>query len=195
MAIFNDVLVKTYNYLKSQSFLLGSSHANSLKISNALIEQQPLFLKELSNGITSDMSVNGSVTPVDFFVQPPVDEVWYIAKWMLYLQDGKGFDITTWGSNGALTNGLDLKVEVNGVTVNQLDFPVKHNGDIARIAYDMQLHEFGNGDDILTAQWSFTEMGQFLRLDGATNDKLIVTVQDDLTGITTQHIHIQGFKA
>lgn len=194
MAIFNDVLVKTYNYLKSQSFLLGSSHVNSLKISNALIEQQPLFLKELSNGITSDMSVNGSVTPVDFFVQPPVGEIWYISNWMLYLQDAKGFDITTWGSNGALTNGLGLKVEVDGNVVNQLDFPVKTNGDVARIAYNMQLYAFGNGDDVLTAKWSFKDMGQLLRLNGATNDKLIVTINDDLTGISNQYIHVQGFK-
>jgi len=183
----NQVMLDTYNWLRDKGLLLGSSRVKPILTAPAHEVQKPLIFKLLatSAGVT-DMSVDGSVTPVD--------EVWFIARWMLFLQDTKGFDVTTWGSNGVLTNGIDLLVEVNGTIVNQLDFPVKHNGDIATIAYDMQLHTFGTGDDILIARWSFSKMGQFLRLDGSTNDKLIVRINDNLLSVSKQTVNIQGFK-
>ena len=195
MATLVQGLIDSYKFLKDKGFMLGSSRTNPLLTAPAHEIQKELLFKQLKNSLGSElMSVDGSVTPVEFFVQPPADEVWFISRWMLYLEDAKGFDVTTWGSNGTLTNGLDLFVEIDGIETNQIEFPIKHNGDIAAIAYDMQLHTFGTGNDILTARWSFSKMGQFLRLDGSTSDRLVVRVNDNLVGVDKQTVNIQGFK-
>jgi len=52
----------------------------------------------------------------------------------------------------------------------------------------------GTGDTILTAQWHFTHMGQYLRLDGDNNEELQLTISDDLTSLTSQYVQAMGYK-
>ena len=150
--------------------------------------QMPLLYKRLhdSNGLT-DMSIDGSITPVEFYIQPE-DEVYMIARWMLYIQDSKGFDITSFGANGTLSNGL--QIQMNGQDI--LEYNIKTNGDIAGLSYDMEVLTFGNDDDVLVARWSFYKVGQNVRL--TSTDRLSVIVNDDLTSISNMYIQVQGYK-
>lgn len=155
--------------------------------------QRPLFIKRLSNGVTDNMNVNGSITPEVFKIAPPAGQKWRIARWMLSITDQKGFDVGTFGANGLLTNGIMPRIKIGGVTSDMLDFGIRSNGDIAATAFDMDLYTFGNTDDILTGRLSFTRMGQFIRLDGDSGDELQVVIRDDLTTLTSFYIQAQGY--
>lgn len=155
--------------------------------------QRPLFIKRLKNGANDSLSVDGSITPVVFTLAPPANQIWRVSRWMISIQDEKGFDVGTFGSNGTLTNGIMPRIKQGSVTNDILEFGIKSNGDIASAAYDMTLHTFGNTDDTLVAQLSFTKMGQFIRLDGSVGDELQVVVNDDLTSVNKIHILAQGY--
>jgi hypothetical protein len=113
--------------------------------------------------------------------------IYRIAEWMIYIQDAKGFDVMSIGSNGTLTNGLIP--QFNGVDI--LEYPIKTNSDIAGVAYDMRLDTFGNADDILVAKLDFTNAGQHIRL--TDTDILSVLVHDDLTSISNMYIRCAGY--
>jgi len=155
--------------------------------------QKKLFLIHLTNGATTDLSIDGSVTPQVFKLAPPSNQIWRVAKWMMSLKDEKGFDVETFGSNGNLTHGLQPRIKIGGVTNDILDFNIRNNGDISRIACDMKLHTFGNTDDILVAEWNFASVGQHIRLDGSQGDELQVVVNDNLTNVNSIHIQAQGY--
>lgn len=152
-------------------------------------ERRPIFVKKLTDSIgSSDMSVNGVFTPVEFYLQPLPGEVMMVSQWMFSLQDTKGFDVATFASNGTLANGLTL--QLNGV--DMLGYNIKSNGDIASLVYDMQLHTFGNTDDILVARWSLHDAcGQPLRL--TENDRLSVIINDDLSVVSSIYVQTYGY--
>ena len=156
--------------------------------------QKNIFAIRLTNGSNDNMAVDGSDTSVEFEIAPPSDEIWRVASWTLYIEDQKGFNITSYGANGALTNGMLIQGTFGGVTSNMLSYPIKTNGNIAATTNDVKLFTFGNDNDVLTAKWDFTSSGQFVRLDGSQGDKLTVVVRDDMTFLSKQHILANGYK-
>lgn len=191
---FVSSLVTTYKALDIQGILLGSRPYKP--VFTVIGGSQKVFAKHLRNSSNSyDMNVNGSVTPVDFYISPPTNETWFIGEWKLQILDQKGFDVGNFGALGSqLTNGLDCILEVNGVQTSILDYTIKTNADITEMTFDSKLETFGNTSDSLHARWSFSDSGQNIRLSGSTNDKLIVRVQDDLTALTSFKINVQGYK-
>ena len=192
MSIVQNIL-NTYKAMDVQALLLGSRPYKTIYTSWG--GSKPLFLRHLRNSSDSyEMNVNGSVTPVDFYIAPPSNETWYISRWMLQLIDGKGFEITGFGSIGSpLTNGLDAVFESDGVQTSLLDHTIKSNSDISAIAFDARLDTYGNSSDALHARWSLYKTGQMLRLRGSLNEKLIIKIQDNLTSLERLHIHAQGY--
>ena len=154
--------------------------------------QKQLFFKRFENGGSADMNVNGSVTPVVFSVSPPAGEVWRIASWSLYVQDGGTFDAEKWGNGITMTNGLVPMVNYGGTSYDLLDFPLINSGDLSSVSDGINHYAFGAGDEIITAEWSFVANGQYLRL--TENDAIQIVVNDDLTGLTKQYSLIKGYK-
>lgn len=194
---FIQSLSTTYEGLVTAGRWLGSNMMRPLYTKQAYLNQNEIFMQLLSTSGdgtgTTDMSIDGSITPVDFYIQPPIGEKWYVSRWILYLQDEKGFDVTKWGSNGTLTNGVKLFIERDGVET-QTGGAFTTNGDVAAATYDMALHTFGSADDIIVARLAFTEMGACVELNGTTNDKLIVRISDNLSSVSKQTVQAQGFK-
>ena len=196
MGLTKDTFNAIYSFLRDRKVLLGSCDVQPLVVRQCAVgKQKELIFKRLANSDgATNMNVDGSVNPVEFFIQPPDGEIWRIAKWMLYVCDEKGFDVVTWGSGLTLTNGIELKVTIDGVTKNLLDFNIKTSGDVESLAFDCNLKTYGNDDDVLVANWNLTDTGQFIRLDGSNNDRLSVIINDDLTDLTAQYIQVQGYK-
>ena len=184
---FVKSLYATYEGLVKSARLLGSRPNKPLYTAQGGAKE--IFLRRLrDSGGNSEMAVDGSTIPVEFYIQPPSGEVWYVAKWMIYIQDDKGFAVGKWGSNGVLNNGVLPQLNGHDM-VNQ---PFKTNGDIESTTIKTNLKEYGNTYDVLVAEWDFKESGTFIRL--TDQDKLSVLIQDDLTVIESQHITAHGFK-
>jgi hypothetical protein len=185
--VFSDKVFRTYQELISESVRVGMDRA----------AQKELFVRRLDTvgdgSGTVNMAVNGSVTPVVFKVKPPVGEVWRIATWNLYVQDGGSFDAAGWGNGIVMVNGMVLELINDGV-VALLQFPIKTSGDVAAITQSVNFITIGTGDNIMTAIWSFIDSGQYLVLDGSKGHTLQVIVNDDLTSLSSQYIQVSGYK-
>jgi hypothetical protein len=154
--------------------------------------QKQLFFKRFENGGSADMNVNGSVTPVVFSASPPAGEVWRIASWSLYVQDGGTFDAEKWGNGITMTNGLLPILNIGGTDYDMLEFTIKTSGDLSSVCDGLNHLAFGTGDEIVTAEWDFISKGQYVRL--TENDSIKLVVQDDLTGLVKQYSLIKGYK-
>ena len=157
------------------------------------IQKNIFSVRLISSSMKHNMAVDGASTPVEFILQPPSNQVWRLADWFIYIEDAKGFNITNYGANGILTNGMEIKGVFGGVEYDLLGFPIKTNSDIMSVTYDMDLKTFGNDNDVLMAKWNFKECGQFIRLDGTQGDMLKVVINDDMTFLHKQIITAKGY--
>ena len=162
--------------------------------------QLPMFSKQLDTvgdgSGTKNMAVLGTLgTPVIYRLKPPAGEIWKIARLILYIRDAGAFDSGGWGNNlgSPLTNGIQVVSYENAQEFHWLYPPVKSHGDIASVCHDLTYQDFGSGDAFITARWSFTKFGQYLRLHGDEGDELRILVQDDLTHLVEQAVTAQGF--
>jgi len=136
------------------------------------------------NGGSSNMLVNGSVTPVNFEKGPTVtDEIWSIRELLLtFTADDFSFDGLSFGPNPKMTNGFAIKVVKNSVTTEV--FRVKQNEDFLRVPGRTPLVNNTGPKDVLGAALSF----QGLVLNQADGDKVQVTVNDDLTSVKLKYL-------
>ena len=186
---------------KSQSFYVK---ANTLPNKGyiSIVQKdayEDIFFQRLSDNGKDDgntnMAVDGSVTPKEFYIQPNDGEIFMLARTMITVQDEKGFDVGTYGGNGlpALANGMQVVIKKDGVERDILKFNIKDTGTIASIAYDLTLHDFGNTDDIIAARWTFTKAGRFIMLNGSKGDFFKIIINDNLSDMTNQYIQVQGY--
>ena len=139
-----------------------------------------------------NMNVNGSITPVNFFIKPQANTVLYIARAIFILVDAGSFDSGGWGNNGGvpLQNGIDIVLHQNGYDF-AIDNKLKRHSDVAALCYDVSKYSWGSGDEWLTARLTFTKFHGFIELK--ENDYIKIVINDDLTYLKEQHITFEGF--
>lgn len=138
---------------------------------------------------TTNMNVDGSVTPAIFHVTPPaVDpQKWDITRLIFVIEDNTSMDSTTFGGiAGGITNGIVIRSN-NGIVKNI--FNAKTNGDMAARAFDVGYDDRASGSSFFAfrARTSFagqSKRGVTIRLDGETADALEIIVQDDLRSLS-----------
>lgn len=155
------------------------------------------FAKDLADSDNENANKNYSVTPAKFTIAPPAGECWYVARVLVYIRDTGAFDADKYGNNITLTNGIALKTYRNGVEQNNLtnSQTVKANSHWGKYCYDTFLSTYGVGDQSLSARWTFTKAGVYIRLDGDENDSIEVELNDDFSGLVEHTFNFQGFKA
>ncbi len=149
------------------------------------------FNVHLKNIASFDMNVNGSVTPVDFLFEPPPDKHIFISRLIIMIEDNN-INFNKFGGISALTNGFFIKVTENGIERNLHDNIIKKNSHFHMLAYDVSIDS--STTDLLSVRWSFSKSGTYLHLHASTLDNFKVIVADNLTGLTTFHMAIQGFE-
>jgi hypothetical protein len=177
-----------------------AAHVNErglLSVSTTGYGPVPKYLtRHLRNSAGSeDANVNGSVTPVEFFVRPPPEEIWRIARMLVFVEDTK-IIAAQYGNAGLLTNGVKLYIANDQYTLNDLldGGTVNSNAEWAEYCFDAEAKIWGSGNEFLTVRWTFTKAGVPLRLEGSKRERLAVLIQDDLTGLDTQEFIVQGYR-
>lgn len=141
----------------------------------------------LLNGASKDMAINGASTPVDFVIAPAADELFCIFSVPLILvHAGSGsLDPEKFGIVTVLSNGLALIAEIDGVEKTVL--VAKDNKDLVNQFFEGTL---GSGTAATSGFFNTNKYGtgkhdfpNGLFLNGETNDKLIIRVQDNLSTI------------
>jgi hypothetical protein len=153
---------------------------------------------------SSDMLVDGSVTPVPFFIQAPQDEDLYIIRLSFIIVD-LNMVLGEFGNIGALTNGMRLFYTDERGEVTIAD-PLQTNFDFIRLCSG--LPSFGDGTGAFIANnvvgvsegaipiLDLKDTFGFrwgLELRNGSRQKLELTIRDDITGIDAMNVIAYGF--
>lgn len=159
------------------------------------IPPENMIYELLSNGATTNMNVDGSVTPVEFEYECPDNNVAFLHRNTLHMVDG-GIIPTTFAGVSALANGVEIQIIDSDGTTILLDYTkgrtMTTNTDFALLAGPdfPVLAGTGNGDDVMSIRWTLSKAGGPLLL---TEGQIFrVTINDDISGITHMHWMMQG---
>lgn len=160
------------------------------------IHASNLFFQAFQNsaGNSVEMNVNGSVTPQEFSVTVPAGQTLVANRINLHILDG-GMRASFFGGLATLTNGVNIKiVDEEGNT--DKDFTtnfgnIKQNSDFFMLAGVDGVIEASLGDDVLPVRWTISKAGRSVNLKGGS--KVIITVNDDLTGLSRFRAMLQGW--
>jgi len=133
--------------------------------------------------------------PVEFSIEPPIESKWDLTRSMHVMILDSGADDGKFGNIAKLTNGIyfgfvsDIE---QAFLVN-----IKDNSDYRSTCYDVQYttRSGGGGDFGMAARKTFgglDKYGVVIRLDGASNDRFIVRIQDDLSDLVQFKIKLMG---
>lgn len=164
------------------------------------IQQLQLIRPLDTNGDgTGTVNANGNYASAaeDFYIQPADGEILQINRMIVTVEDTSGFSAVEYGNTAAaLTNGINIKVVygTDGVTNNFTSlFPIKANSHWGSYCYDVDLKTWSTGNEFLLVRWTFGHTGQRIRLTGKDNDRFVVTLNDDLSGLVSHLFIVQGF--
>ena len=122
---------------------------------------------------TGTVSATGDylATADDFYYQ--ATEACEIHRLVVTIQDAGIMTAAAYGFNIALTNGIRIFQSLAGVEF-KLDggIGIKTNADWGSIAYDVDVKEWGAGNQILVSRLTFAKMGKPIILNA--NDRFIV---------------------
>lgn len=155
-------------------------------------------------GGSSDMLVDGSVTPIDFFVEAPQEADLYVTRLSFIVVD-QNASLNTFGNISALTNGCRLFYtdELGEVVIAEA---LQTNFDIVRLGSG--LPSFGDGTTAFIANnvdfisegiipiLDFKDTFGFrwgLELRNGSRQRLVLTIRDDITGIDAMDVIVYGF--
>lgn len=164
-------------------------------------DQRVLIYKSLfSSSVTQDattrnQNVNGSITPVRFFIGPPAGEIWQLTRFIFIIRDTGAFDSGGWGNNGGapLANGMTVGADFGSTELVFTPIPWTSHADLAGVAYDVTHHSWGSGDEFVVMRLTMQKAGSNLRLVGDDGDNFWMQVNDDLSYLVEQRCMVQGF--
>lgn len=109
-------------------------------------------------------------------------------------EDAGGMTAQEYGNLGAaLTNGYSLKAK-NAADDVLCDFndgvPITTNSNTGRMCFDSDVKPWGAGNDLLLVRFTIAKCGRPLILE--PGEKLVVTFNDDLSGLISHYLQAQG---
>ena len=148
------------------------------------------------SGASPDANVNGSITAVEFDVEPPSGETWLIYRVVITVGDNNNLIAENYGGVATLANGVRvIGMQGSDEVLDLLEgFPVQRNVDWDERCYDSNISSYGAGDNYINWRWTFAKAGEPLELRSSHNEKIRVIIQDDLTGLTLHRFCFQGYK-
>ena len=166
------------------------SPTNPLPVADGAIYEPDFRMLDVDGDGTGNTQANGnySVTPEIFYIQPAAGEILRISRMIISYTDAGGMTNNEYGNIGAaLTNGVIVRKQNNSGTLNLITgtLPVKINSDWGAHCYDFKVLQYGAGNDLALARWTFKESGAPIRLVGDNNERLEVLLNDNFTGLET----------
>ena len=147
---------------------------------------------------TISQNVVGSVgTPILFFIQPPVDEKYRLRRMNIHAIDGNWNNALQYGAlGGALTNGIRIYVRDDSGIIKEYTAGKKitRTHDWALLAGVDSVNIGAATADPLMVRWTFNRGATDIILDGSNNERLVLAIEDDLSGLNDQLAMVQGYR-
>jgi hypothetical protein len=158
------------------------------------------FSSDGQGGGTVNMAVDGT-TPQTFTVAVPTNyNRFTVARVLFFIEDNGAFDANKFANNLTLTNGIDFTYET-GTSWDLLGGqPIKTNGHFGRVAYDVAVHTWGTGDEVLVSRWSFDKWMPDRNADRAGieltgSETLKIVINDNLSTAVAFNAVAEGWIA
>ena len=162
--------------------VVSSGSQNRLAVTSQVASPGDSLVKykttKLLDGAVSEMTVDGSGTPVDYEILPGAGESFFAEYVRINLRDDGSLKLNDFGSGPALTNGLRVRMQSGGTLIS--DYVIKTNEELIDASEDIQTIEQFQGAPLLLFTIRFKNN---ITLVGDSSDFIRVTVQDDLTNI------------
>ena len=138
---------------------------------------------------TTNANVDGSTTPVKFWLECTTGVI-ELHRLIVYVQDAGNFSATDYGTIATLANGVEVQtLNSGGTLLSHFDHTIKSNAEWAAHCFDIDYISFGTGDNSMAVRWTFSKGGHPIILQ--RGEQFAVTVNDDLTGLTTHSLVVQ----
>ena len=140
-----------------------------------------------------NMAVDGSSVDQVFTMKPRGTEEVDITRLILELVHSSAGDDGKFGGISALTNGVHIRRNINNGESYQTIAVWRSNKDIKIDMYDLAYAaKAPGGENSTTGRWTFTKMDVALNLKASNNEFMECVIRDDLTGLTSFEIKMQG---
>jgi len=142
----------------------------------------------------SSLAINGSLTPVEFWIQPTSIEFMTIEQINVVISDVGGPAATDYGNlSGPLANGLQFFVDLVIGKSDLVPVCLHSNQELVLISSTFDVSDFAAGSRVLKYRDLLNEYSVGFELDGSRDEKLGVRVQDDLSALGVHRCFIKGF--
>ena len=157
----------------------------------------PIFVPFTDDGTPTgsrEMDVDGSVTPQEFYLSPLPTLEYSLLGISVRVTDGGNPAYEDYGNvTGPLTNGLTFFITQGGEEL-PLSPVIKRNIDWLEFGPTISIIQFSNSVRFLTYTLDLSRLSSSIILDGNHGDKFGCRVNDDLTGLLSHEIGVQGFS-
>ena len=153
-----------------------------------------------TRGIATDehnMAIDGSSADQLFGLRPTSADVFIVSELIITIEDTGAMTPALFGFITELVKGVKLQVlDTDSAVLYDLfdGEPIKANKDLPNFFADVAVHSWGSGNEIIVGTFDLSKSGSPLAINGADSEKLVATVQDDLTGLVDMTMRVKGFR-
>lgn len=150
----------------------------------AEVEQSILDLKATAGTLAA---------PIIYWTGPDPGEEWQLTRMIFAMAHSTAGDLGKFGNLPSLTNGVVVRVRNNSsyrTLTNWKNSGDMKGGDMYDVEFDSR--SGGGGDFGTSGRWTFQKGGVVVKLNGDTNDRIEVLIQDDLTTLGFFKMKVQG---
>ena len=145
----------------------------------------------LNAALSQELNVDGSATPVDFYVQAETGFRFVIIQInILLITNGKPSSPTGFLDGAVLTNGIPFITRINGGPIVVSD-PTFNNRDLFS-RFGENFMEFDNPKHIMIAKTQFP-YGKFV-IEPTRLELFGIRIRDNLTTVNSARINLIGFR-
>lgn len=180
----SNILLATSARIATEERTRDAEQENYQHVAPVALGAAPIFAaRYLRNGADAALDVDGSATPVAFDLIAGAAEMLRVLGLRIVIHSATAPELTDFGDGSALTHGLTLLLlgADEAAIVDLLDGePVKSNLDLAAVCSSFEIVA-------APGSWAIVATLDFpipLRIDGAEQERLRLTVSDDLAGLT-----------
>ena len=130
--------------------------------------------------------------PISHIAKPEPGVIWHVRRILISMTHPSAATDDKFGDLAALTNGVVLRVRVNGQIGSFTNW--KTNEDIILDMFDVRYSDKAGPSLFGTSgRGSFDRIGATVELNGDTDDHFEILVQDDLTLLSSFFVNAQGY--
>ncbi len=137
--------------------------------------------------------VGSLAAPQEYWAGPDAGEVWHVTQLTFAMGHGSAGDMGLFGNLAALTNGVQLRVKINGNYGTLTNWKTNSDIKVDTGNVDFDLRSGGGGTHGTSGIGPFkTNTDTVMRLAGDNGDRFEVYVQDDITALAFFNMKVQG---